>query len=86
MALKIHTATEPIPSMAGLPVDKPSTSRLPDLIGTVLVAIGIFIWLGLDATRQQIVFSVPWMIVLAIASLVALVVCGLALWRRTRFS
>ena len=27
--------------MAGLPVDKPSTSRLPDLIGTVLVAIGI---------------------------------------------
>ena len=52
----------------------------------VLAAIGIFIWLGLDATRQQIVFSVPWMIVLAIASLVALVVCGFALWRRTRFS
>jgi drug/metabolite transporter (DMT)-like permease len=52
----------------------------------VLAAIGIFIWLGLSAARQQIVFSVPWMIVLAIASLVALVVCGLALWRRTRFS
>jgi drug/metabolite transporter (DMT)-like permease len=52
----------------------------------VLAAIGIFIWLGLGAARQEIVFSVPWMIVLSIASLVALVVCGVALWRRTRFS
>ncbi|MEI6784408.1 MAG: EamA/RhaT family transporter, partial [Verrucomicrobiota bacterium] len=52
----------------------------------VLVALGIFVWLGLDAARQQIAFSLPWMILLAIASLVALVVCGVALWRRTRFS
>jgi len=52
----------------------------------VLAAIGIFIWLGFSAARQQIVFSVPWMILLAVASLLALVVCGVALWRRTRFS
>ena len=52
----------------------------------VVAAIGIFVWLGLGAGRQQIVFSVPWMIALAVASLAALVVCGVALWRRTRFS
>jgi drug/metabolite transporter (DMT)-like permease len=52
----------------------------------VLGAIGIFVWLGLGAARQQIALSLTWMIVLAIASLVALVVCGVALWRRTRFS
>ena len=52
----------------------------------VLGAIGIFVWLALNAARQQIVFSLPWMIVLAVASFLALVVCGTALWRRTRFS
>jgi len=52
----------------------------------VLGAMGIFVWLGLGATRQELAFSVPWMIVLAAASLVALAVCGVTLWRRTRFS
>jgi Mg2+/citrate symporter len=52
----------------------------------VLAAIGIFVWLGLSAARQEMAFSVPWMTVLAVASLAALVICGVALWRRTRFS
>ncbi len=52
----------------------------------VLAAIGIFVWLALGATHQQIAVSLPWMIVLGVISLVLLVVCGIALWHRTRFS
>ncbi len=52
----------------------------------VLAAIGIFVWLALNATRQEMAVNLPWLIVLASISLVFLVVCGLALWRRTRFS
>jgi drug/metabolite transporter (DMT)-like permease len=52
----------------------------------VLAAIAIFVWLALDATRQQMAFNRPWMTVLALISLVFLVVCGTVLWRRTRFS
>jgi drug/metabolite transporter (DMT)-like permease len=52
----------------------------------VLVALGIFVRLGLDAKRQEIQFSLPWMAVLASVSLVLLAVCGRVLWRRTRFS
>jgi drug/metabolite transporter (DMT)-like permease len=52
----------------------------------VLAAAGIFVWLALDATRQEIAVSLPWMTILGATSLVFLVVCGGALWRRTRFS
>jgi len=52
----------------------------------VLIAIGIFVWLGLNAARQELPFSLPWMILLSAASLALLVVCGLVLWRRTRFT
>ena len=52
----------------------------------VLAAIGIFVWLALQATRQQMPFNRPWMTLLALISLVFLVVCGTVLWRRTRFS
>ena len=52
----------------------------------VLAAIGVFIRLALDVTRQQMAFSLPWMAVLAVVSLGFLGVCGWTLWRRTRFS
>jgi drug/metabolite transporter (DMT)-like permease len=52
----------------------------------VLSAIGVFVWLGLGATRQDLIVNLPWMIFLAAASIVFLVVCGIILWRRTRFS
>jgi drug/metabolite transporter (DMT)-like permease len=51
----------------------------------VLAAIGAFIWLGLGAARQEITVNVPWMIVLAMASLAFLLAAGTVLWRRTRF-
>lgn len=55
-------------------------------IAIVLGALAIFIWLGLGATRQAIDVNLPWMLVLTSVSIVFLVVCGIILWRRTRFS
>jgi drug/metabolite transporter (DMT)-like permease len=52
----------------------------------VLAAIGAFIYLGARATPQAIAIHTGWMLVLAAASLVLLVFCGLLLWKRTRFS
>jgi drug/metabolite transporter (DMT)-like permease len=49
-------------------------------------AIGIFVWLGSAAERPALAVNLPWMAVLIAATLVFLVVCGLLLWRRTRFS
>jgi len=52
----------------------------------VLLAVAIFFILGREATRQQISFSFAWMALLSAASVVFLVVCARALWRRTRFT
>ncbi len=49
-------------------------------------AVGVFIWLGSMAGRQSIAMHLGWMSVLIAASLVLLVVCGLRLWKQTRFS
>jgi 2-keto-4-pentenoate hydratase len=52
----------------------------------VLVALGIFVWLGRAATRQAVPISAGWVVVLGAATLAVLVVAASALWRRTRFS
>jgi drug/metabolite transporter (DMT)-like permease len=52
----------------------------------VLAAIGVFIYLAEHATPQAIAVNTGWMVVLGAASMVLLVVCGLLLWKRTRFS
>jgi drug/metabolite transporter (DMT)-like permease len=49
-------------------------------------AVAVFVWLASIAQSQPIAVNVPWMIVLSAASLVFLIVCGLLLWKRTRFS
>jgi hypothetical protein len=49
-------------------------------------AIGIFIWLASFAERPTIAVNLAWMAALIALTLVFLVVCGLLLWRRTRFS
>ena len=49
-------------------------------------AVGIFVWLGSMAGRQSIAMHTGWMAVLIAASLALLVVCGLWLWKQTRFS
>lgn len=52
----------------------------------VCAALGLFAWLALGATRQEMAVSLPWMVVLIAVSLVLLVGCGIILWRRTRFT
>lgn len=52
----------------------------------MLVAAGIFVWLALGTRAQVISFSLPWAIILVIATMIPLVVCATILWRRTRFS
>jgi drug/metabolite transporter (DMT)-like permease len=52
----------------------------------VAAAIGLFIWLASVAERPTMAVNLVWMAALITATLVFLVVCGLMLWRRTRFS
>lgn len=49
-------------------------------------AIGLFIWLGIGAERPNLAADTTWMALILIASLAILAYCGVALWRRTRFS
>jgi len=49
-------------------------------------AIAVFVWLGLGARRQPLAVNVGWMAVLITATLVFLIVSGVLLWKRTRFS
>jgi drug/metabolite transporter (DMT)-like permease len=52
----------------------------------VAAAVGIFVWLGLGAEHQAVAVNLPWMAVLLVTTLVCLLVCGVLLWKRTRFS
>ncbi|WP_165247651.1 GRP family sugar transporter [Paludisphaera soli] len=49
-------------------------------------ALGIFVWLGLNASTPAIAMDLRWLAVLSALSLVFLAVGGTILWRRTRFS
>jgi drug/metabolite transporter (DMT)-like permease len=49
-------------------------------------AVGLFVWLASGAEHNLIAVNVPWMVALIAASLALLIVCGLLLWKRTRFS
>jgi drug/metabolite transporter (DMT)-like permease len=52
----------------------------------VLAAIGVFIYLAASASPQMVAIHRGWMVVLGMASMVLLVLCGGLLWKRTRFS
>jgi len=52
----------------------------------MLVAVGIFVWLGVGTKSQHLALSMPWMIVLVVGTILPLGICGTLLWRRTRFS
>jgi hypothetical protein len=52
----------------------------------MIVAMGIFVWLGIGTVSQHLILSMPWMIVLVIGTILPLGLCGTLLWRRTRFS
>jgi drug/metabolite transporter (DMT)-like permease len=52
----------------------------------IAAAVALFAWLGSAAARQPIAMNVGWMTLLLAATLALLIVCGIMLWRRTRFS
>ncbi len=52
----------------------------------VLVATGVFVWLGVRATVPPLAMNFVWIGVLSIVLLISVLIGGLALWRRTRFS
>lgn len=52
----------------------------------VAAAVAVFVWLAIGATHQAVAVSLPWMAVLMVLTFVCLIVSGVLLWRRTRFS
>ncbi len=49
-------------------------------------AVGIFLWLAHGTERPPIAMNGTWVLVLVAAMLGLMVVCGVSLWKRTRFS
>ncbi|RPI18200.1 MAG: EamA/RhaT family transporter [Acidobacteriales bacterium] len=64
--------------------EKPQRHWWESLVG--LGAVAIFVWLGMGAEWKLIAVDPTWMALLIAATLIFLVVCGLLLWKRTRFS
>ena len=52
----------------------------------IVVALAVFVWLGVGAVTPNLSMNVFWMVVLVLATLAVLAVCTAALWKRTRFS
>ncbi|CAN5644203.1 hypothetical protein BH10ACI4_BH10ACI4_30390 [soil metagenome] len=52
----------------------------------VTAATGVFIWLGVHAEIPPLKMDIRWVALLGVLLVVSLVVGGLSLWRRTRFS
>lgn len=51
----------------------------------VIVATGIFVWLGIRATVPALAMNLVWVGILSVILLASVVIGGLTLWRRTRF-
>jgi peptidoglycan/LPS O-acetylase OafA/YrhL len=49
-------------------------------------ALALFVWLAMGATHQAIEVNPFWMATLLVLTFVCLIVAGVFLWRRTRFS
>jgi drug/metabolite transporter (DMT)-like permease len=64
--------------------EKPRRHWWEALVG--VAAVAIFVWLGMGAERPPIAVDPIWMALLILATLLFLAVCGLLLWKRTRFS
>ncbi len=67
-----------------LALDKPKRRWWEAVI--VGAAVALFVWLAVGATHQAVEVNLLWMAVLLVLTFVCLIVCGVMLWRRTRFS
>jgi len=77
---------EPWDGARGSESAKPGASRRWWDLPIVAAAAGIFLWLARGARRPPLALSFVWMALLAVAMLGFLFACGMALWKRTRFS
>jgi glucose uptake protein GlcU len=50
------------------------------------IAGAVFVWLAMGTQAQKITISLPWAVLLTIATVASLLACGVLLWKRTRFS
>jgi drug/metabolite transporter (DMT)-like permease len=55
-------------------------------IPIVAAAVGVFIWLARGTSRPPMAMKSAWVVLLTLAMLTLLFVCGRLLWKRTRFS
>lgn len=62
-----------------------SGRHLGELV-VVVLAVGIFAWLAFGTQRQALPISMGWLVGLSAIALVILGLCGVRLWKRTRFS
>jgi glucose uptake protein GlcU len=81
-----------------LDVDRTQAAQTGDEFGTrnerrrwwdyaiLLTATGVFVWLGVRATVPPLAMNFGWIIALSVVLLASVVVGGMALWHRTRFS
>jgi len=82
--LDLERLTSTLEGNDPLSQDKPKRHWWEALV--ILAAIGVFVYLGTLAAPQAIAVRTGWMLVLGAASVALLVICGLLLWKRTRFS
>jgi len=55
-------------------------------VAIAAAAVALFVWLAIGAEHQAVTVNLFWMAVLLALTFVCLIVSGLLLWRRTRFS
>jgi drug/metabolite transporter (DMT)-like permease len=83
IATNVNNAINPSDS-SGQPATQSSRSWLDYLL--VIAATTIFITLAVLARAPNLALNWPALVALAVAMLIFLVACGLALWRTTRFN
>jgi drug/metabolite transporter (DMT)-like permease len=68
------------------PLSERAPGRRSWEIVVMVLAVGIFGWLAIGTQRQPLPIDPAWLAGLSVAALVILVLCGVRLWKRTRFS
>lgn len=70
----------------GDPLAARASGRRPWEIALALAAVAIFGWLAIGTQRQALPIDSGWLVGLSVVAVVILVVNGVLLWKRTRFS
>lgn len=68
------------------PLEARAPGRRPWELVLAAVAVAVFVWLGFGTQRQDLPIHWGWLAALSSAALAVLLVGGVLLWKRTRFS